>query len=228
MGRTMKAEFVADDIAALLSPDAGAWSSQASRSVSLVGTPAALQPTEAIRAKWRDRAIGAVDRVEVKVLHDGRHLAFRLEWADSTENRDHGDNSVFPDGAAIALPIHRDAPPALITMGLPGNGINIWAWLANEADHGRHLLAEGYGTSKILDRDQVKAQGVWRNGRWQVVIARALQVVSVPPVAQPVAQLVAGQPTRFGIVVWEGGRAERAGLKSFSGDWIDLELQQGG
>jgi DMSO reductase family type II enzyme heme b subunit len=217
----MKAEFVrADDFSALLSADAAAWSSQAGRAVSLVGTPAALQPTEVIRTKWSNRAIGAVDSVEVKALHDGRHLFFRLEWADATENRDHGDNSVFPDGAAIALPVNQESPPALITMGMPGNGINIWYWRANESDRGRHLLAEGYGTSRTLDRDLVNVRGSWRDGRWRVVIARALEVTSIVPVAQ----LKTGQQTRFGIVVWEGGRAERAGLKSFSGDWIDLKL----
>lgn len=221
MGRTMKAEFVrTDDFSALLSADAAAWSSQAGRAVSLVGTPAALQPTEAIREKWSNRAIGAVDSVEVKALHDGRYLFFRLEWADATENRDHGDNSVFPDGAAIALPVNQEGPPALITMGMPGNGINIWYWRANEPDRGRHLLAEGYGTSRTLDMDLVNVRGSWRGGRWRVVIARALEVTSTVPVAQ----LKAGQQTRFGIVVWEGGRAERAGLKSFSGDWIDLKL----
>lgn len=221
MERTMKAEFVrADDFSALLSADAAAWSSHAGRAVSLVGTPTALQPTEAIRTKWSNRAIGAVDSVEVKALHDGRHLFFRLEWADATENRDHGDNSVFPDGAAIALPVNQESPPALITMGMPDNGINIWYWRANEPDRGRHLLAEGYGTSRTLDRDLVNVRGSWRDGRWRVVIARALEVTSIVPVAQ----LKAGQQTRFGIVVWEGGRAERAGLKSFSGDWIDLKL----
>lgn len=221
MERTMKAQFVADDLAALLSPDAGAWSSRSSQIVSLTGTPAALQPTEAIRAKWGTRPIGAVGQVEVKALHDGAHLYFRLEWADATENRDHGDNSVFPDGAAIALPIQHEAPPALITMGMPGNGINIWFWRANEPDRGRHLVAEGYGSSKTLDREAVHSRGDWRDGRWRVVIARALRVEA----PQAVAQLEAGQATRFGIVVWDGGRAERAGLKSFSGDWIDLELQ---
>lgn len=224
MGQTMKAAFVAGDLAALLSPDTGAWSSQAGQSVSLVGTPAALQPTEAIRAKWSSRVIGAVDRVEVKALHDGQHLYFRLEWADATENRDHGDNSIFPDGAAIALPIDPSDPPTLISMGVPGSGINIWYWRANENDRGRHLVAEGYGTSRTLDQERVKVRGAWRNGRWRVVIARSLQVTS----AHTVAQLEAGQSARFGIVVWEGGRAERAGLKSFSGDWIDLELQRGG
>lgn len=224
MGRTMNATYVpTNDLAPLLSPDAGAWASQPAQAVSLMGTPAALQPTEAIRAKWSSRAIGAVDRVEVKALHDGRHLYFRLEWADATENRDHGDNSVFPDGAAIALPINQANPPALITMGVPGSGINIWYWRANEKDRGRHMVAEGYGTSKTLDMVQVKSQGIWRNGRWQVVIARAMKVEA----PQAVAQLDGGQPTRFGVVVWEGGRAERAGLKSFSGDWVDLELQRG-
>ena len=223
-GTSMKAKFTSGNgLDELLAPDAPAWAPQPTQAIKLMGTPASLQPTEAIRAAWRERPIGAVDQVEARALHNGKHLFFRLEWADPSENRDHGDNSVFPDGAAIALPVHPQSPPPLITMGVPGNGINAWYWRANEPEYGRHVLAEGYGTSQTLDRDQVRTRGEWRNGRWRVVIARALQVHS----AHPVSQIETGQLTRFGLVIWEGGRAERAGLKAFSGDWIDLELEQG-
>jgi hypothetical protein len=40
------------------------------------------------------------------------------------------------------------------------------------------------------------------------------------------AQLEPGQSTGFGVAIWEGGHAERAGLKAISGDdWIKLDLE---
>ena len=216
----MKAEFVSSTAMAgsLLDPDGAAWAQAHPRTVRLVGTPAGMQPTEAIRNAWLERPIGAVSEVVVSALHEGEHLYFRLEWPDATANRDHGDNRVFPDGAALAFPVHPDAP--LLTMGAPGYPINAWFWRAEEPERGRHVFAEGFGTSKTLDRKQVRCRGAWRDGHWRVVIARALRLQST----QPVVQFEAGARCRFGIAVWEGSRQERAGLKAFNGDWFELDL----
>lgn len=216
----MKAELVSPAGAAqsLLDPDAAAWAQAHPHTVRLIGTMAAMQPTEAIRVGWSERPIGAVGEVVVSALHEGEHLYFRLEWPDATANRDHGDNRVFPDGAALAFPMHPSAP--LWTMGAPGYPINAWFWRADEPDRGRHVLAEGLGSSKTLDREHVRCRGAWRAGRWRVVIARALRLHS----AQPVVQFEPGAHCHFGVAVWEGSRQERAGLKAFSGEWLDLDL----
>jgi DMSO reductase family type II enzyme heme b subunit len=105
-------------------------------------------------------------------------------------------------------------------MGAPGAAVNAWYWRADESGTGRHLVAEGLGTTRTLDTDIVRGAGVWKGGRWRVVIARALRVAT----DAPVAQLEPGTTTGFGVAVWEGEHGERAGIKAFSGDWQDLKL----
>ncbi len=203
----------------LLDPNAVVWKSRAGEQLKLEGTPAGMQPTDAIRTAWADKKIGAIGSVDVLALHDGRHLAIRLEWADPTENSGMGDNDRFVDAAAVAFPATDNAP--LITMGAPGLWVNAWYWRADD-EGGRHVVAEGLGTSETLDDGLVRARGSWSNGRWQVVITRALRVEG----NQPVVQLQARESTSFGVAIWEGGNGERAGIKAVSGfAWLPLDLE---
>lgn len=205
----------------LLDPDDSAWARAVDDSFQLIGTPAGLQPTEAIRNSWVGKKIGAVERVQVRAVHNGEFLAFRLEWDDPTENGSMTDTDSFPDAAAIALPASPDAVTA--TMGAPGAAVNAWYWRADEKDGGRHVVAEGLGTSRTLDSGVVRSRGVWKGGRWQVVIARALKIAT----SEPVAQLEPGQVTGYAVAVWDGAHQERAGIKGFSGDWRELRLSPG-
>jgi DMSO reductase family type II enzyme heme b subunit len=203
----------------LLDPESSVWRGVRAERVRMIGTPSGMQPTAAIRAAWPDTRIGAIDRVALDVAHDGQHLAFRLEWADDTEDAALGDTVSFPDAAAVLLPAAKDAP--LITMGAPGLPVNAWYWRADENGTGRQVVAEGIGTTRTVDRELVRGQGTWKDGRWRVVIARALRVQG----AEAVAQLRPGELTGLGVAVWEGSRGERAGIKSFSGDWMKLQLE---
>jgi DMSO reductase family type II enzyme heme b subunit len=216
----MKARYVAGrGLEGLLDPESSVWRGVRAERVRMIGTPSGMQPTAAIRAAWPDTRIGAIDRVALDVAHDGQHLAFRLEWADDTEDAALGDTVSFPDAAAVLLPAAKDAP--LITMGAPGLPVNAWYWRADENGTGRQVVAEGIGTTRTVDRELVRGQGTWKDGRWRVVIARALRVQG----AEAVAQLRPGELTGLGVAVWEGSRGERAGIKSFSGDWMKLQLE---
>ena len=215
----MKARYVAGhDLQVLLDPESAAWRGGRAERVQMIGTPSGLQPTAAVRVSWPDTKIGAIDRVVIDVAHDGQHLAFRLEWADDSEDRTLGDTTSFPDAAAVVLPAAKNAP--IITMGAPGLPVNAWYWRADEDGSGRQVVAEGLGTTRTVDRELVRGHGAWKDGRWRVVIARALRVKT----GEPLAQLQPGETTGFGVAVWEGSRGERAGIKSFSGDWMKLEL----
>jgi len=215
----MEARYVAGhDLASLLDPGSAAWGGGRPRPIRMIGTPSGLQPTAAVRVAWPDARIGAIREVSVDALHDGSVLAFRLEWADAGEDRTIGDTTGFPDAAAILLPSAPDAP--LITMGAPGLPVNAWYWRADEDGAGREVVAEGLGTTRTVDREQVRGHGEWKDGRWRVVIARALRVEA----GAPVAQLRAGERTGFGVAIWEGSHGERAGIKSFSVNWLDLQL----
>ncbi len=208
------------DAGSMLDPDGAAWRSTKSERIKMIGTPLSLQPTEAIRVAWSDKPIGAIDQVSVAALHDGERLAFRLEWDDPTENSEIDDTTAFPDAAAVALPAVEGTP--LVTMGLAGAAVNAWYWRADEEEgKGRHVVAEGLGTSRTLDTRLVGARGLWKAGRWAVVISRALRVST----EEPVVQLAPGQTTGFAVAVWEGSRGERAGIKAFSENWRKLVLQ---
>ena len=100
--------------------------------------------------------------------------------------------------------------------------MNAWYWRADdEGGTGRHVVSEGLGTTPTLEQTRVRSRGVWKDGRWRVVIARALRVES----AEPVAQLMPGEPTGFAVAIWEGGSGERAGIKAVSGfQWQVLEI----
>jgi DMSO reductase family type II enzyme heme b subunit len=202
----------------LLDASADPWDAAAPEALALVGVPLALQPTAAVRSAWSKRRVGAVDRVEVSALHNGEVLAFRLEWRDASENRDVEDNDRFPDAAAVLLPAGPGAP--LVSMGAPGAPVNAWYWRADSDTQGRQVLAEGIGTSRTPDLSRVRTHGVWKGGRWSVVIARALRVEG----SEPYAQLAPGATTQFAVAVWEGSNGERGGIKSFSGQWQPLRL----
>ena len=213
----MRAVYAKAELESLLDPDAGPWRAQSAETVALMGTPAGLQPTEALRVAYTGKVVGATSSVQVAAAHNGDALAFRLEWEDPDEDSELSDNDSFPDAAAIALPVAEGAP--MVLMGAAGLPVNAWYWRADAADSARHVTAEGLGTSRTLDVDLVKAHGVWNEGRWRVVIARAMDV-GVPGAAQ----ISPGSDTGFGVAVWEGSHKERAGVKAFSGDWKPLTI----
>jgi DMSO reductase family type II enzyme heme b subunit len=202
----------------VLDPEGRPWRAARPERVRVIGTPLGLQPTDAIRVAWAGKRIGAVERVAIAAAHDGRTLAFRLEWSDPTENRTTRDTTEFPDAVAVLLPVVPGA--SIATMGAPGAPVTAWYWRADEEGRGRQVVAEGIGTTRTVDRELVRARGEWKDGRWRVVIARALEVRT----AEPLAQLRAGELTQFGVAVWEGAHGERAGIKAFSGDWRSLRL----
>lgn len=206
----------------LLDPQSPLWQKAPATTVPLQGTPAAFQPTEAIRETWGQKKIGSVSKVAVQALHNGREIAFRLQWQAPNPSRNYGDNSVFPDGAALAFPVVENAP---VMMGAPEMPINLWFWRASEesaTDEVRQLEARGIGTSDTVDQNQVKSKSEWGHGQWTVVIARALQVIS----SKPVAQLKPGSKANYAIAIWDGGHQERGGIKSYSGmNWLELTLK---
>jgi DMSO reductase family type II enzyme heme b subunit len=217
----MRSRYVGGvDLESLLDAGSSVWGGSSGEAVKLMGTPVGLQPTAAIRSSWMGREIGAVGSVSVSSVHDGSVLAFRLEWADAEEDVEVSDTTSFPDGAAVLLPSVPGAPA--MTMGAPGSAVTAWYWRADDAGgRGRHVVAEGLGTTRAVDEGSVRSRGEWKEGRWRVVLARPLRVES----GEPVAQLEVGGVTGFGVAVWEGSRGERAGIKAFSGDWQELRIE---
>ncbi|HMV71548.1 MAG TPA: hypothetical protein PKC08_05160 [Pseudomonadales bacterium] len=220
----MKATHLRDTpLPSLLDPFGEAWSHVSTEALALSGTPSALQPTAAVRVAFPEGTIGAIRSTELAVAHNGSEIAFHLRWADASMNTIAEENdTLFPDGAALLFPVVPGAP--LMSMGAPGKPVTAWYWRADEPDRGRHVSAEGLGSTDTLDRKLVKVAGVHRDGHWHVVIARALAVANGPATVR----LAPGQTTPFSLAIWEGGHRERAGIKAFAmgphDGWHELTL----
>lgn len=74
---------------------------------------------------WRKNVIKGV---YVQALHNGKKMAVRMVWEDSTKNENVLDHSAFSDGAAVQFS-GSDSPP-FFAMGYSHDPVNIWNWKA--------------------------------------------------------------------------------------------------
>ncbi len=92
-----------------------------------------------------------------------------------------------------------------------------------DADGGSDLAAGGPGsvTFRIPKNQFVRARGEWQDGRWTVVMTRALAVQS----DGGGVELEPGGRASAAFAVWDGSHQDRDGKKSIT-IWQDLELEQ--
>jgi len=83
---------------------------------------------------WRD---DAVPTAQVQALHDGRTIAFRLEWSDPTPDMHAGRVEAFKDAAAVELVTGSDEP--FLGMGATAAPIDLWMWDADRGQTGDDL-----------------------------------------------------------------------------------------
>lgn len=204
-----------------LDPRAQIWRDAMQTALSLAGTPATMQPSEAIRASWATKTIGRIAAAQIAVANSVAWVAFRLRWADPHRDDAGTDIDQFPDAAGILLPV--GAYATLITMGSPGLPVEAWYWRADDPDgQGRQVLAEGLGSTTTQKPSPVKARAAWTNGRWEVVLARPLRARS--PAERDIKP---GQSLPFGVAIWDGANHERAGLKSITSAWNEVHIASG-
>lgn len=207
------------DATRLGDPDAAIWGAAKGEVVSLVQAPAAMQPTKYIAAKWQNQSYGQVKTLTVKALRNADEIAFRLEWQDRTKNEKRIENTDFPDAVAMLFPLSEQSP---LIMGAEGAPVSLWYWRADHPTRARNDVANGIGTSQVLDTASIAAQAKHQDGRWSVVMRRALRIEK--PVDGTV-EFKAGQALRATFAVWDGGNLERAGIKAFSPSWLEMTLE---
>ncbi len=79
------------------------------------------------------------------------------------------------------------------------------------------MMAEGFGTSVVIeDRDSI-AYGDWKNGEWTVVISRALKRANG-------SVLESGKKSAFGLAVWQGGKDEVGARKALTMIWTPFKV----
>ncbi len=229
---------------------------------------------------WRNQR---TEGVEVKTLHNGKELAFRLSWADQTLNNSTLVPQSFSDGVAVQFSL--DPDPPFFGMGDAEGTVQIWHWKASwqedltawrdveaayphaavdgypaQRDYrhgepfevsqaktesqdpltmggwgagnplsdphrtsaGEEAVAKGLGTltSKPPALQRVHAKGIWKQGRWQVVLHRPLA-----PDGEGDLRLKPGQEVSVVFAVWDGHAKDRNGQKSVS-VWNKLKLER--
>jgi len=199
-------------------PGAAAWAGAESAEVDLIGVPVALQPSMYIASTMEGREVGKVKKVKVSSLHNGDEIAFRLEWADPDQDLEATDTNIFPDGAALLFPIGEDAP--LVTMGAEQMPVNGWHWRADRPEYGRSNIAQGLGTTEVTDPEAIATNSDYIDGRWSIVFRRSLTNT-----AEDQRQFALGATVKVAYAVWEGRNGERAGLKAFSPEWLELSVE---
>jgi hypothetical protein len=104
---------------------------------------------------WRD---DAEPNLNVQAVHDGRTIAVRLTWNDSTPNRSAVGPDEFEDMAAVQL-FRGDAEPFL-GMGSKTGVTDLWLWRGGrEATGAQNSLLDDYPFDTAVYQDVVKARG---------------------------------------------------------------------
>ncbi len=203
----------------LLDPASAAWRKAKTNTVVLSPTPIDMQPTEYVRVSWKGRPYGKASSMRVSALHNGEQIFFRLLWTDETEDMKIADINQFVDAAAVLFPLVEDAP--LLGMGTKGKPVNAWMWRA-DWERPKNVAAEGMGTTQRRDDPALGSQARHTRGRWDLVLTRSLNGTGSP---EGTAALAPGTVTKIAFAVWQGANQERAGIKAFSPDWQELQIE---
>lgn len=86
-----------------------------------------------------------VKEVVVQSINDGKYIAFRLTWKDSTENSTIGIMN-FSDGVSLQFPVNRNPLPEYF-MGEPKKPVHIlyWkAWRSRDEEKGFQTVRSAY------------------------------------------------------------------------------------
>jgi hypothetical protein len=181
----------------------------------------------------------------VRSVHNGKDIAFLLEWQDNTKN-DRLTPGTFRDGVAVGLPLG-DAP-AFFCMGQLDHYINIWHWKADwQSDIDRRaaraaekqsgevrrfeviprrvssvedLIGGGFSTLTTKEKQgRVQGKATWKDGVWHVVIRRPLSTEE----QENEAKLIPGRMQAIAFAVWNGENKERNGQKAVA-PWFQLSI----
>lgn len=232
-GMIIRAHYAQGDLPS--APDDAAWAKISPMTLPLSGQIIT-------RPVWPEPTARALT---VRAIHNGKELAFLLEWQDNTKN-DRLTPGTFRDGVAIGLPLG-DAP-AFFCMGQLDHYINIWHWKADwQSDVDRRAARstdkqrEGVRTFEVIPRrvssvedligggfstlttkekqGRVQGKAIWKDGVWHVVMRRPL----VSEEQENEAKLIPGRVQTVSFAVWNGENKERNGQKAVA-PWFQLSI----
>lgn len=179
-----------------------AWSEVGTLQAEAVPTPHSGQSSRYLQETRQDGNWGAIGAVALSGWQTRRKLSILAEWeAEAPTDNFNGPDS-FLDRIAIMFPKTEATP--LGNMGSEEDPATIWTWRTDKKLE--KLIARGPGSISSLSNAGLRADGAWAKGKWRV------QITGNRPEG----------PRQFSVALWKGAARERAGLKSFVPDWIDL------
>ena len=162
--------------------------------------PAATFPMSP-QVHWPTRILEVTaNNVTVRGLNDGKQVAILLEYADPTEDADDAAAVEFMVGDKKAHFAHGQ-PMAQVE----GGPVNIWFW-KNKSAKALDMNAQGFGTLKVQDQQDVTGKGVYQNGKWKVMFSRALANADTND-----TQFKPGEFINIAFAVWDGKKDPDSG-----------------
>jgi len=216
----MQVKRVSGSTEELLNPQATVWAQAEEALVDMLPTAIALQPTEYIQKTFESRPYGEVTPVKVRCLHNGDSMFIRIEWAEPTSSTALNNVNAFADGCGVLFPVAGDA--IITEMGSVSQPVNAWHWRADFNDKPNSVTSTSRGTSVRYTTNPLVARSIWEDGAWQVVMGRPFVVT------EPHRRMIALKPgttVKAGFAVWRGSNQERGGIKAYSPNWNDLNIE---
>ena len=205
----------------LLDCDNGVWRG-GKHVIETAATPLANQPSPYIKGTYDENKIGAVKKIAIKSVHNGKDIVVFLEWESPTPNMKIEDINTFPDGVALLFPFKNIDKTPINEMGTQDYPTNAWYWRPDFDEKPKNQVSHGLATSLYTEKSSLVSNSKWKDGKWRVVIARPLKA-SRP--GERTVDLAPGKSIGIGIGVWEGANGERGGVKAFSKEWRALVLE---
>jgi hypothetical protein len=184
----------------------------------VVAVRRAALPSDPADATWRDAPVffaplllqdmveprlleASTDKVQVRAITDGTRIAFRLEWADATNN-DLPGLGRFADACAVQLPERIEADVPAPQMGESGRPVQITYWRASwqSAVDGRPDTIKALFPNATVDHYPFDAPALQpgsdlqREMAQRYAPARALGNDMAGPRQRPVQDLIAEGP----------------------------------
>ncbi|MBT9167186.1 MAG: Selenate reductase subunit gamma [Syntrophomonadaceae bacterium] len=195
----------------------------------------------------------SVKEARVRALHNGKDIAFLLEWTDSTRDAVFEVVHTFSDAAALQFPSERTGTMPHFGMGHEEGIVNIWNWKAvfqfqDGADKkvvyamvDDFLAGHKAGNPVSLHKTPVenliaggfgsltameeKAQNVAGGGKWDAGTWKVLFKRSIKGAEKYEAQFEEGKLTPLAFAVWDGAKGERGARKAVS-TWYYVGLEK--
>jgi DMSO reductase family type II enzyme heme b subunit len=198
------------------------------------------------KPRWQNHAI---DAVTVRAYYTDTAIAFLLQWDDRFKDTQHQPGpdpdlteSTYPkidlrreqaeklrDAVRLQFPLTIPSGPERphFFLGNPGKPVALWHWQADLNEAGKNAgvkeLAEGFQKPIQAQADSaqdVTGKGVWKDGRWRVVMTRTL----ARKTGEKDVPFEIGKLIPFAVQAWDGANGEKGLMMSLS-SWNFLVLE---